>query len=69
MISSDSSDPGAISCYDPQGSFTGPMEFVVYTDDVVETIDKFVVIHRLYADDATTYAYPSRGGGGASLTT
>ena len=30
----------------------GQKEFVVYTEDIVETIDKFAVNHHLYADDS-----------------
>ena len=28
------------------------MEFVAYTEDIVETIDRFAVNHHLYADDS-----------------
>ena len=46
-------------CCVPQGSVLGPKEFVVYTEDIVETVDKFAVNHHLYADDSSsspTYA-------------
>ena len=33
------------------------MEFVIYADNIVETIDKFAVNYHLYTDDAITYAY------------
>ena len=44
----------------PQGSDLVPTEFVVNTEDIVETIDKFAVNHHLYADDSSrppTYAW------------
>ena len=46
------SDPVALTCSVPQGSVLGPKEFVVYTEDIVETIDKFAVNHPLYANDS-----------------
>ena len=42
----------ALTCSVPQGSVFGLKEFVVYTEDIVETIEKFAVNHHLYADDS-----------------
>ena len=46
------SDPVALTCSVSQGSVLGPKEFVVYTEDIVETIDKFAVNHHLHVDDS-----------------
>ena len=50
--SNDISGPVALTCSVPQGSVLGPKEFVVYTEDIVETVDKFAVNNHLYADDS-----------------
>ena len=41
----------SLTCSVPQGSVIGPQKFVVYTEDIVETIEAFMVNHYLYADD------------------
>ena len=40
-----------LTCSVPQGSVIDPHKFVGYTEDIVETIEAFMVIHHLYADD------------------
>ena len=45
------SDPVSLTCSVPQGSVIGPQKFVAYTEDIVETIEAFMVNHHLYADD------------------
>jgi Reverse transcriptase (RNA-dependent DNA polymerase) len=35
----------------PQESVLGPLEFIFYTDDVVEVFQKNSVCHHLFADD------------------
>ena len=39
-------------CSVPQGSVIGSKEFIIYTEDIDETIDRFVINHHLYADDS-----------------
>ena len=45
------SDQVSLTCSVPQGSVIGLQKFVVYTEDIVETIKAFMVNHHLYADD------------------
>ena len=40
-----------LACSVPQGSVIGPVKFIPYTEDIVETVDAFRVNHHLYADD------------------
>ena len=35
----------------PQGPVTDPQQFVISMEDIVKTIDRFAVNHRLFADD------------------
>ena len=43
--------PDTFACCVPQGSFTGSVAFVVYTNDIVETINHFALNNHLYADE------------------
>ena len=45
------SNPMRLTCSVPQGSVIGPVKFIAYTEDIVETVDAFRVSHHLYADD------------------
>ena len=45
------SDSVSLICSVPQSSVIGPQKFVAYTEDIVETIETFMVNHHLYADD------------------
>ena len=49
---SGSSGPVTLTCSVPQGSVIGPKEFIIYTEDIDETIDRFIINHHLYADDS-----------------
>ena len=49
------SAPVVVSCSVPQGSVLGPLEFISYTDDVVEVFQKNSVRHHLFADDKQVY--------------
>ena len=49
--------PVALTCSVPQGSAIGPNEFIVYTKDVKETIDRFIINHHLYENDSQLLAY------------
>ena len=44
--------PVALTCSDPQGSGIGPEEFIMYTENIKETIDRFIINHHLYAEDS-----------------
>ena len=54
---SGSSAPVALTYSVPQGSAIGPKEFIMYTDDIRETIDRFFINHHLYADDSQLLAH------------
>ena len=41
----------------PTGFGLCPKEFVAYTEDIVETIDKFAVNHHMYADDSQLFTH------------
>jgi len=47
-VSASISDPATLKCGVPQGSALGPVEFIVYTEELQDTID---VDYHLYADD------------------
>ena len=49
---SGSSSPFALTCSVPEGSVVDPKEFIMYTEDIKETIDRFIINHHLYADDS-----------------
>ena len=40
----DRSGPFTVSCSVPQGSVRGPIEFISYTEDVVELFDRYAVV-------------------------
>ena len=54
---SGSSAPIALTCSVPQRSVIGPKEFIMYTEDIKETIDQFIINHHLYADDSHLLAH------------
>jgi len=41
----------SVDCSVPQGSVLGPLEFISYTEDVVELFKRHSLIHHLFADD------------------
>src|SRR5208282_1307584 len=49
------SAPCQVACSVPQGSVLGPLEFITYTDDVVEIFRRNSVRHHLFADDKQVY--------------
>ena len=46
---SGSSAPVTLTGSVPQGSVIDPKEFIMYTEDIKETIDRFIINHHLYA--------------------
>ena len=44
---SGSSASVALTCSILQGSVIGPKEFIMYTEDIKETIDRFIINHHL----------------------
>lgn len=44
-----------VDCSVPQGSVLGPLEFVAYTEDVVDLVDRHDIRSHLYADDSQLY--------------
>ena len=44
-----------VDCSVPQGSVLGPVEFVAYTEDITDVIDKHHVQSHFYADDTQIY--------------
>ena len=52
-----SSAPVALTCSVPHGSVIEPKEFIMYTEDIKETIDYFIINHHLYADDSQLLAH------------
>jgi len=46
----------AVNSSVPQGSVLGPLEFVAYTEDVVEIMQQYQLRHHIYADDLQLYA-------------
>jgi hypothetical protein len=44
-----------VDCSVPQGSVLGPLEFISYTEDVVEVFTRNLVSHHLFADDKQLY--------------
>ena len=47
----------AVNSSVPQRSVLGPLEFVAYTEDVVEIMHQYQLDHHIYADDIQLYAY------------
>ena len=45
------SDPVSLTSSVLQDSVVGPQKFDAYTENMVETIEDFIVNHHLYADD------------------
>ena len=39
-----------LTCSFPQGLVIGPVKFIAYTEDIVETVDAYRTNHQLYAD-------------------
>ena len=54
---SGSSTPVALTCTVPHGSAIDPKEFIMYTEDIKETIYRFIINHQLYADDSQLLAH------------
>ena len=54
-ISSDTSAALPLVCNDPQGLVVGPLLFITYTYDIIDTVDVYYLEHELYADDAKYY--------------
>jgi Reverse transcriptase (RNA-dependent DNA polymerase) len=44
-----------VDCSVPQGSILGPLEFIYYTEDVVDIFERNLVRHHLFADDKQLY--------------
>ena len=44
-----------VDCSVPQGSVLGPLEFISYTEDVVEIFIRNIVQHHMFADDKQLY--------------
>ena len=61
MSGDDCSGPVTVCCSVPQGSVLGPMEFISYTENVVELFDRHGLSHHHFADDKQLYtgAIPS----------
>jgi len=61
MSGDDRSGPFTVCCSVPQGSVLGPIEFISYTEDVVELFNRHGLVHHLFADDKQLYtgALPS----------
>ena len=47
----------AVNSSVPQGSGLGPLEFVAYTEDVVDIMHQHQRHHHIYADDIQLYAH------------
>ena len=47
-VESKMSDLVSLMCSVPQGSVIGPQKFVAYTENIVETIEAFMINHYLY---------------------
>ena len=47
----------AVNSSVPQGSVLGPLEFVAYTEDVVDIMHQHQLRHHIYADDMQLYAH------------
>ena len=60
-IGNSKSNPHSVSCSVPQGSVLGPLEFVAYTEDVVDLFDQHKVNHHMYADDQHIYLHTEPG--------
>ena len=54
---SGNSSPIALTCSVPHGSVIGPKEFIMHTENIKETIDRFIMNHHLYADDSQLLAH------------
>ena len=54
---SGSSIPVAFTCSVPQGSVISPKEFIMYTENIKKTIDRFIINHHLWADDSQLLAH------------
>lgn len=67
-VGDSNSDPLDVSCSVPQGSVLGPVEFVAYTEDVVELFDQHEVNHHMYADDQHIYLHTIPDSASTALT-
>ena len=61
----DSSGPEQLTCSVRQGSVLGPKEFIEYTEEIVETINKFDINHRRRRRLTATGPHAARSGYGA----
>ena len=59
---SDYSEVTLIACSVPQGSVTGPLLFIAYTEDLEDTISRITFNHHMYADDTQLLAHMSLKG-------
>ena len=50
-----SSSNRPVTCSVPQGSVLGPLEFIMYTEDVTRIFDRYSLRHHLFADDKQAY--------------
>ena len=54
---SGSSAPVALACSVPQGSVISSKKLIRYTEDIKETIERFIINHHLYADNSQHLAH------------
>ena len=54
---SGSSAPVRLTCSVPQGSVIDPKEFIMYTKDIKETTDRFIISYHLYGEDFQLLAH------------
>jgi len=55
-VNRNSSTTHCVSCSVPQGLVLGPLEFILYTEDVSLVFEQFNIKHHLFADDQQAYA-------------
>ena len=56
FIYADKESPSfSVDCSVPQGSVLGPLGFTVYTEDIVELLDRHAIQSHMYADDTQLF--------------